>query len=118
MGVSKTENLFINRWPQCPFEKWTVAWSLFELLILLYGVRLCYKARSSSWIERYQFTVAVCLELIVSLTAQLARYTLRNTGSSDVLFIITIVQLHLTVSVNIAAIIVPKFIVVSSNLKD
>lgn len=83
------------------------------MLVLLYGVRLCYKARSSSWVERYQFTVAVCLELVVSLTAQLARYILRDTGSSDTLFIISVVQLHLTISVNIAAIIAPKFIVVS-----
>ena len=65
--------------------------------------------------ERYQFTVAVYLELVVSLAAQLARYSLRHTGSSDMLFVITILQIHLTTTVNIAAIITPKFIVVGTD---
>lgn len=55
------------------------------------------------------------MEVVVSLVAQFARYTLRHTGSSDILFIVSVIQLHLTITVNIAAIIVPKFIVVSTD---
>lgn len=86
-------------------------WTLFEVLFLCYGLKLCYKARSSNWVERYQFTAAVALEIIVNGAVQLARYMMRNTGSSDLLFVTAIFQLHLTVTVNIAAIITPKFIV-------
>ncbi|KAI6207808.1 hypothetical protein M3Y96_00048000 [Aphelenchoides besseyi] len=113
LGSLKTDELFDSQWPQCPFQKWSIAWSIFELVVLLYGIRLCYKARSSNWVERYQFTAAVALEMIVNLAAQVARYSLRHTGSSDLLFIIAVVQLHFTVTVNIVAIITPKFILVT-----
>ncbi|KAI6241313.1 hypothetical protein M3Y99_00357200 [Aphelenchoides fujianensis] len=109
LGSLKTNELFELQWPQCPFQKWTAAWTIFELVILLYGLRL-------NWIERYQFSVAVILEIVVSLGAQLARYSLQHTGSRDALFIIAVVQLHLTISVNIAGIITPKFILNNSEI--
>lgn len=36
-------------------------------------MRLCYKARNSNWLERWQFTVAVCLEAIITLLANFLR---------------------------------------------
>ncbi|CAD5210521.1 unnamed protein product [Bursaphelenchus xylophilus] len=111
LGVQHSTELWNSQWPQCPFESWSWMWTLFELLFLLYGVRLCYKARSSNWVERYQFTAAVCLEILVNMAVQIARYFMRDTGSHDFLFVTAIIKLHLTVSVNIAAIITPKFIV-------
>ncbi|CAD5207184.1 unnamed protein product [Bursaphelenchus okinawaensis] len=111
LGVQHSPELWNSQWPQCPFESWSWMWTMFELLFLLYGVRLCYKARSSNWVERYQFTAAVCLEILVNMAVQMARYFMKDTGSHDFLFITAIIRLHLTVSVNIAAIITPKFIV-------
>jgi hypothetical protein len=45
-----------------------------EKLLLLYGAWLCYKARSTTWIERYQFSAAVWVELIVHALALNLRY--------------------------------------------
>ncbi len=59
--------------PTCRLQLWSIAWQVYELLVLLYGVRLCYKARNSSWVERWQFTVAVCLETLVTLTSNIIR---------------------------------------------
>jgi hypothetical protein len=60
--------------PICRLQYWSVAWQLYELCFLSYGIRLCYKARNSSWLERWQFTVAVCLEASVTLIANALRY--------------------------------------------
>uniref|UniRef100_A0A1I7WTR7 Bestrophin homolog n=1 Tax=Heterorhabditis bacteriophora TaxID=37862 RepID=A0A1I7WTR7_HETBA len=115
-------------------QGWYVIWHCYELLFLLYGMRLCYKvgqgemsgldsyiyiyiymyvciyiARNSDWLERWQFTVAVCLEAVITLMANMIRYSIRNSGHSDTLFTISFVQLQLTVSVNIVIIIAPKF---------
>uniref|UniRef100_A0A915ECF5 G-protein coupled receptors family 3 profile domain-containing protein n=1 Tax=Ditylenchus dipsaci TaxID=166011 RepID=A0A915ECF5_9BILA len=115
ISSSKDTELWESAWPQCPMGTFEKIWAGCELIILLYGMRLCYKARSSSWVERWQFTVAVCLEATVTLTVNLIRYSLDNTGSNDALLIATVIQLHLTVSVNIAAIITPKFLVSSES---
>lgn len=107
--------LWSSEWPQCPVEEFAVLFSVCEQLTLLYGIRLCYKARNSSWIERYQFTMSVVLETIVSLIASAVRYTLSETGSRDMLFLVAVMQLHLTITVNIVAIITPKFLVSSES---
>ncbi|KAJ1374706.1 hypothetical protein KIN20_037456 [Parelaphostrongylus tenuis] len=106
--------LWKTAWPQCRMQGWHVIWHCYELLFLLYGMRLCYKARNSDWLERWQFTVAVCLEAVITLMANLIRYSIRNSAHSDTLFTIAFVQLQLTVSVNIVIIIAPKFYLVSS----
>ncbi|CAB3410526.1 unnamed protein product [Caenorhabditis bovis] len=101
--------LWRTAWPQCQMQGWHVIWHGYELLFLLYAVRLCYKARNSDWLERWQFTVAVCLEAIITLMANLIRYSIRNSGRADTLFIVSFVHLQLTVSVNIVIIVAPKF---------
>ncbi|KIH58026.1 hypothetical protein ANCDUO_11775 [Ancylostoma duodenale] len=75
--------LWRTAWPQCRMQGWHVIWHCYELLFLLYGMRLCYKtsllwtskssfkARNSDWLERWQFTVAVCLEAVITLMANL-----------------------------------------------
>ncbi|RCN38366.1 hypothetical protein ANCCAN_15725 [Ancylostoma caninum] len=70
--------LWRTAWPQCRMQGWHVIWHCYELLFLLYGMRLCYKARNSDWLERWQFTVAVCLEAVITLMANLIRYSMRS----------------------------------------
>lgn len=116
LGSWKNSNLWNSNWPQCPKEKWSIMWAMYELVFLLYGLRLCYKARSSHWNERNQFTAAVCIEALVTFTVNLIRYSLRNTGSRDALFFITAVQILFAVSINIFIVIIPKFISVSFSI--
>ncbi|CAI4228491.1 unnamed protein product [Auanema sp. JU1783] len=101
--------LWRTAWPQCLMQGWHFIWHGYEVLFLLYGMRLCYKARNSDWLERWQFTVAVCLEAVITCVANIIRYWMRNSGHSDTLFTVSFVQLQLTVSVNIVIIIAPKF---------
>ncbi|CAD6184736.1 unnamed protein product [Caenorhabditis auriculariae] len=101
--------LWRTAWPQCHMQGWHFIWHGYEMLFLLYAIRLCYKARNSDWLERWQFTVAVCLEAVITLMANLIRYSIRNSGRSDTLFIVSFVHLQLTVSVNIVIIVAPKF---------
>ncbi|EFO27995.2 hypothetical protein LOAG_00471 [Loa loa] len=114
LGSFADQELWKSAWPQCPIQAWCLAWQGYESLFLIYGMRLCYKARNSSWLERWQFTVAVCLEAIVTLVTNFIRYSIRYSAHSDTLMTITFVQLHLTVSINIVIIIAPKFYLVSS----
>ncbi|KJH52986.1 hypothetical protein DICVIV_00855 [Dictyocaulus viviparus] len=113
VGSWGDSDLWKTAWPQCQMQGWHVIWHCYELLFLFYGMRLCYKARNSDWLERWQFTAAVCLEAVITLMANLIRYSIRNSAHSDTLFTISFVQLQLTVSVNIVIIIAPKFYLVS-----
>lgn len=70
--------LWRTAWPQCLMQGWHVIWHGYELLFLLYAVRLCYKARNSDWLERWQFTVAVCLEAVITLMANLIRFAFKS----------------------------------------
>lgn len=106
--------LWRTAWPQCRMQGWHVIWHCYELLFLLYGMRLCYKvvllfhspfwpivgaalvpffycsffkARNSDWLERWQFTVAVCLEAVITLMANLIRYSLYSYSIIHVLLI-------------------------------
>uniref|UniRef100_A0A7E4VVT9 G_PROTEIN_RECEP_F3_4 domain-containing protein n=1 Tax=Panagrellus redivivus TaxID=6233 RepID=A0A7E4VVT9_PANRE len=110
LGSYKNQNLWSAQWPQCPMEKWSIMWAAYELAFLLYGLRLCYKARSSHWNERNQFTAAVVIEAVVTLTVNVVRYSLRHSGSRDLLMLITAIQIFATISINIFIIIMPKFI--------
>uniref|UniRef100_A0A914EIS2 ISXO2-like transposase domain-containing protein n=1 Tax=Acrobeloides nanus TaxID=290746 RepID=A0A914EIS2_9BILA len=114
LGAWSYDPLWTSSWPQCPMERWTMMWYVLELIFMLYGLQLCLKARNSTWVERYQFTAAVALETIVSSIINILRYLWANTASNDTLFTMYIIQLHFTISLNIAAIITPKFIIGSS----
>ncbi|KAF8366254.1 hypothetical protein PRIPAC_84083 [Pristionchus pacificus] len=123
-GSAGNKALWRTSWPQCTIHAWGIISHFYELAFLLYGGILCYKveyltiyrkARNSDWLERWQFTVAVCLEFVVTLVANLIRYSIRYSGNSDTLFTVTFVQLQLTVSVNLVIIIAPKFYVTGDN---
>ena len=73
----------------CKWQNWSYAWHACELLIfrrlkfehfpdeklfLLYGLWLCYKARSTTWVECWQFTFAVAIELIACFLAVSVSY--------------------------------------------
>jgi G protein-coupled receptor 158 len=112
-GSTHNDELWESAWPRCPVQKGVAFWSVAELVFLLYGMRLCYKAHRSSWVERYQFSLAVVFEAFWTCVFTIWRYIIRDSGSEDALFFLFIAQLHLTVSANIAAIIAPKFVFVS-----
>ncbi|CAG9535738.1 unnamed protein product [Cercopithifilaria johnstoni] len=114
LGSFVDEELWTSAWPQCPIQAWCLAWQGYESLFLIYGMRLCYKARNSDWLERRQFTVAVCLEAIVTLLTNFLGYSIRYSANSDTLMTITFIQLHLTISINIIIIVAPKFYLTSS----
>ena len=118
LGSLRNNILWNTNWPQCPLEKSSIMWAMYEFIFLLCGARLCYKARSSHWAEKNQFTVAVLFEAIVTLLVNCVRYSIRNTGSRDTLLMITALQIFVVVTVNIIVIITPKFVSVSSVLDN
>ncbi|KAK0426218.1 hypothetical protein QR680_009594 [Steinernema hermaphroditum] len=113
-GAWNDAELWSSAWPQCPPQNWFYAWQVIELMFLLHGMRLCYKARNSSWLERWQFTVAVCLEAVITLMACLITYSIRHSGHSDTLLTVIFVQEQLTVTVSVVIIMAPKFYLVTS----
>jgi len=110
LGSLRNNILWNTNWPQCPLEKSSIMWAMYEFIFLLCGARLCYKARSSHWTEKNQFTVAVLFEAIVTLLVNCVRYSIRGTGSRDTLLMITALQIFVVVTINITVIITPKFI--------
>uniref|UniRef100_A0AC34QSB2 G-protein coupled receptors family 3 profile domain-containing protein n=2 Tax=Panagrolaimus sp. JU765 TaxID=591449 RepID=A0AC34QSB2_9BILA len=113
IGAFKNYLLFTSDWPQCPKESYFILWFVYELTFLLYGMRLCYKARSSHWTERNQFTVTVVVEAIILVVVTIIRYAFKDTGSRDFLLCVTAIQIITSITFNIIIIILPKYYTVT-----
>jgi hypothetical protein len=113
-GSYNDKQLWKDKWPQCSMDLWSLMWAGFEMIVLVLGMRFCYKARSSHWTERNQFTLAVCFEALVTLIATVVRYSYRENGSRDIQLLISFCQIFIAVTANILIIITPKFVTVGS----
>uniref|UniRef100_A0AC34FVV0 G-protein coupled receptors family 3 profile domain-containing protein n=1 Tax=Panagrolaimus sp. ES5 TaxID=591445 RepID=A0AC34FVV0_9BILA len=109
-GSYKDKQLWKDKWPQCSMDLWSLMWAIFEMIVLILGMRFCYKARSSHWTERNQFTIAVCCEALVTFIATVVRYSYRENGSRDIMLLISFCQIFVAVTANILIIITPKFV--------
>ena len=112
-GSYKDKQLWKDKWPQCSMDGlWSIMWACFEMIVLILGMRFCYKARSSHWTERNQFTAAVCIEAIITFICTVIKYSYKDYGSRDIMLLITFIQVFVAITLNIFIIITPKFVTV------
>uniref|UniRef100_A0A915KLL5 G-protein coupled receptors family 3 profile domain-containing protein n=1 Tax=Romanomermis culicivorax TaxID=13658 RepID=A0A915KLL5_ROMCU len=97
-----------RRYFVCTIFKWNFAWQGLELILLLYGCYLTYKARNTSWVERKQFGFSVLSEMLVTTVINSVRYNLWLTTSPNTLLLLSFVQVHCTVTLSIAVILASK----------
>ncbi|XP_066241375.1 metabotropic glycine receptor [Saccopteryx leptura] len=118
IGQGKTsDHLTFN---MCLIERWDYMTAVAEFLFLLWGVYLCYAVRTvpSAFHEPRYMAVAVHNELIISAIFHTIRFVLASKLQSDWTLMLYFAHTHLTVTVTIGLLLIPKFSHSSNNPRD
>ncbi|KAI1242647.1 hypothetical protein IHE44_0000184 [Lamprotornis superbus] len=111
IGQGQTsDHLIFN---MCLIDRWDYMMAVAEFLFLLWGVYLCYAVRTvpSAFHEPRYMAVAVHNELIISAIF----HTIRQ---SDWMLMLFFAHTHLTVTVTVGLLLIPKFSHSSNNPRD
>ncbi|XP_012586814.1 PREDICTED: probable G-protein coupled receptor 158 [Condylura cristata] len=118
IGQGQTsDHLIFN---MCLTERWDYMTAVAEFLFLLWGVYLCYAVRTvpSAFHEPRYMAVAVHNELIISAIFHTIRFVLATRLQSDWMLMLYFAHTHLTVTVTIGLLLIPKFSHSSNNPRD
>nr|7EWP_A Chain A, Probable G-protein coupled receptor 158 [Homo sapiens]7EWP_B Chain B, Probable G-protein coupled receptor 158 [Homo sapiens]7EWR_A Chain A, Probable G-protein coupled receptor 158 [Homo sapiens]7EWR_B Chain B, Probable G-protein coupled receptor 158 [Homo sapiens] len=118
IGQGKTsDHLIFN---MCLIDRWDYMTAVAEFLFLLWGVYLCYAVRTvpSAFHEPRYMAVAVHNELIISAIFHTIRFVLASRLQSDWMLMLYFAHTHLTVTVTIGLLLIPKFSHSSNNPRD
>ncbi|XP_036861931.2 metabotropic glycine receptor [Manis javanica] len=118
IGQGQTsDHLIFN---MCLIERWDYMTAVAEFLFLLWGVYLCYAVRTvpSAFHEPRYMAVAVHNELIISAVFHTIRFVLASRLQSDWMLMLYFAHTHLTVTVTIGLLLIPKFSHSSNNPRD
>ncbi|XP_069770676.1 metabotropic glycine receptor [Narcine bancroftii] len=104
----------------CLLDRWDYMLAIAEFLFLLWGVYLCYAVRTvpSAFHEPRYMAVAVHNELIISAVFYTIRFILASSLHSDWMLILFFVHTHLTVTVTLGLLLIPKFLQAGINPRD
>ncbi|KAI4903059.1 hypothetical protein NFI96_023042 [Prochilodus magdalenae] len=91
-----------------------------EFLFLLWSVYLCYAVRTvpSAFHEPRYMAIAVHNELIISAIFHVVRFTLAQELHPDWMLMLFFAHTHLTVTVTLGLLLVPKFLFAGTHLRD
>ncbi|XP_012510318.1 PREDICTED: probable G-protein coupled receptor 158 [Propithecus coquereli] len=118
IGQGQTsDHLIFN---MCLIDRWDYMTAVAEFLFLLWGVYLCYAVRTvpSAFHEPRYMAVAVHNELIISAIFHTIRFVLASRLQSDWMLMLYFAHTHLTVTVTIGLLLIPKFSHSSNNPRD
>ncbi|XP_061551146.1 metabotropic glycine receptor isoform X2 [Phycodurus eques] len=108
------------RFSMCLLDRWDYMMALAELLFLLWGVYLCYAVRSihSAFHEPRYMTVAIYNELLLSAVFHLIRFSVAPGLHPDWMLMLIFAHTHLTVTVTVGVLLVPKFLSKGTQARD
>ncbi|KFP86516.1 putative G-protein coupled receptor 158, partial [Apaloderma vittatum] len=128
IGQGQTsDHLIFN---MCLIDRWDYMMAVAEFLFLLWGVYLCYAVRTvpSAFHEPRYMAVAVHNELIISAifhtirqvisSNSFFRFILASRLQSDWMLMLFFAHTHLTVTVTVGLLLIPKFSHSSNNPRD
>ncbi|OPJ81713.1 putative G-protein coupled receptor 158 precursor isoform A [Patagioenas fasciata monilis] len=118
IGQGQTsDHLIFN---MCLIDRWDYMMAVAEFLFLLWGVYLCYAVRTvpSAFHEPRYMAVAVHNELIISAIFHTIRFILASRLQSDWMLMLFFAHTHLTVTVTVGLLLIPKFSHSSNNPRD
>uniref|UniRef100_A0A8C3GHT0 G protein-coupled receptor 158 n=1 Tax=Cairina moschata TaxID=8855 RepID=A0A8C3GHT0_CAIMO len=118
IGQGQTsDHLIFN---MCLLDRWDYMMAVAEFLFLLWGVYLCYAVRTvpSAFHEPRYMAVAVHNELIISAIFHTIRFILASRLQSDWMLMLFFAHTHLTVTVTVGLLLIPKFSHSSNNPRD
>nr|XP_034985528.1 probable G-protein coupled receptor 158 [Zootoca vivipara] len=118
IGQGQTSDHLI--FSMCLIDRWDYMMAIAEFLFLLWGVYLCYAVRTvpSAFHEPRYLAVAVHIELIISAIFHAIRFSLASRLQSDWMLMLFFAHTHLTVTVTIGLLLIPKFSRSSNNPRD
>uniref|UniRef100_A0A8C5JWE5 G protein-coupled receptor 158 n=1 Tax=Jaculus jaculus TaxID=51337 RepID=A0A8C5JWE5_JACJA len=118
VGQGQTsDHLIFN---MCLLDRWDYMTAVAEFFFLVWGVYLCYAVRTvpSAFHEPRYMAVAVHNELIISAIFHTIRFVLASRLQSDWMLMLYFAHTHLTVTVTIGLLLIPKFSHSSNNPRD
>ncbi|XP_030359337.1 probable G-protein coupled receptor 158 isoform X2 [Strigops habroptila] len=118
IGQGQTSDYLIFN--MCLIDRWDYMMAVAEFLFLLWGVYLCYAVRTvpSAFHEPRYMAVAVHNELIISAIFHTIRFILASRLQSDWMLMLFFAHTHLTVTVTVGLLLIPKFSHSSNNPRD
>ncbi|KAJ8375859.1 hypothetical protein SKAU_G00064390 [Synaphobranchus kaupii] len=104
----------------CLLDRWDYMMAVAEFLFLLWGVYLCYAVRTvpSAFHEPRYMAVAVHNELVISAIFHIIRFTLASGLHPDWMLMLFFAHTHLTVTVTLGLLLVPKFLFTGTHTRD
>uniref|UniRef100_A0A669CZ24 G protein-coupled receptor 158 n=1 Tax=Oreochromis niloticus TaxID=8128 RepID=A0A669CZ24_ORENI len=104
----------------CLLDRWDYMMAVAEFLFLLWGVYLCYAVRTvpSAFHEPRYMAVAIYNELLISAIFHIIRFSLVPGLHPDWMLMLFFAHTHLTVSVTLALLLIPKFLYKGTQARD
>uniref|UniRef100_A0AAY5K2L5 G-protein coupled receptors family 3 profile domain-containing protein n=1 Tax=Esox lucius TaxID=8010 RepID=A0AAY5K2L5_ESOLU len=104
----------------CLLDRWDYMMAVAEFLFLLWGVYLCYAVRTvpSAFHEPRYMTAAIHNELLISAIFHTIRFTLAPLWHPDWMLMLVFSHTHLTVTVTLGLLLVPKFLSTGTQARD
>uniref|UniRef100_UPI0035901372 metabotropic glycine receptor-like n=1 Tax=Myxine glutinosa TaxID=7769 RepID=UPI0035901372 len=123
LGVSLVEHNTTYsglRFLYCRLEYWDYMLSLAEFLFLCWGLYLCYAVRTvpSVYHEPWYMTGAIINEMSFSLIFHVLQFTMTSRMHPDWMLLAVFTHTHLTVSVTVGLLLIPKFACGTSAPRD
>ncbi|XP_024135812.1 probable G-protein coupled receptor 158 isoform X1 [Oryzias melastigma] len=104
----------------CLLDRWDYMMAVAEFLFLLWSVYLCYAVRTvpSAFHEPRYMAIAVHNELILSAIFHVIRFTLLLELNPDWMLLLFFTHTHLTVTVTLGLLLIPKFLFAGTHMRD
>ncbi|MBN3293813.1 GP158 protein, partial [Polypterus senegalus] len=108
------------RFSICDLDRWDYMMAIAELLFLCWGSSLCYSVRTvpSAFHEPRYMGIAIHNEMLVSATFHLLRFILLPSLHPDWMLLLFFTHTHVTISVTLGLLFIPKFLHMSSPLRE
>uniref|UniRef100_A0A3Q2YXA4 G protein-coupled receptor 158 n=1 Tax=Hippocampus comes TaxID=109280 RepID=A0A3Q2YXA4_HIPCM len=104
----------------CLLDRWDYMMAVAEFLFLLWAVYLCYAVRTvpSAFHEPRYMAIAVHNELVLSAIFYVIRFTLAPELHPDWMLLLFFTHTHLTVTVTLGLLLIPKFLFAGTQMRD
>ncbi|KAM9839871.1 G protein-coupled receptor 158a [Aulostomus maculatus] len=104
----------------CLLDRWDYMMAVAEFLFLLWSVYLCYAVRTvpSAFHEPRYMAIAAHNELVLSAIFYVIRFTLASELHPDWMLLLFFTHTHLTVTVTLGLLLIPKFLFAGTHMRD
>ncbi|XP_041824459.1 probable G-protein coupled receptor 158 [Melanotaenia boesemani] len=104
----------------CLLDRWDYMMAVAEFLFLLWAVYLCYAVRTvpSAFHEPRYTAIAIHNELVLSAIFHVIRFTLAPELHPDWMLLLFFTHTHLTVTVTLGLLLIPKFLFAGTHMRD